>query len=37
VVRNLNTSDFDPTNQPKLEAEYKPCGLTFLTSFDVPS
>jgi hypothetical protein len=32
---NLDKSDFDPTNQPKLAVEYKACGLTFVTSFDL--
>jgi hypothetical protein len=31
-----NTRDFDPTNRPLLEAEYKGCGLTFKDSFVVP-
>lgn len=41
---NLNKSDFSPHDRgggviarPNLDAEYARCGLTYLSSFDVPS
>lgn len=41
---NLNKSDFSPhdrggtaVTRPNLEAEYARCGLTYLSSFDVPA
>ena len=40
---NLNKSDFSPLDsggmaitRPNLEGEYARCGLTYLSSFDVP-
>ena len=34
---NLNTKDFDPANQPGLTDEYAASGLTYLSSFAVPT
>jgi len=33
---SLNKKDFDPQNRPTLDAEYSACGLTYLTTFQVP-
>ena len=33
---NLNRSDFDPTNRPTLDAEYRRLNLTYLDHFNVP-